>query len=198
MTGDEIQVPPVSVQLQIAEAAVELQQIAYREAVLGRAVTKNAGNLLDADIEALAAMALKLDEQMAVAERHTDFLRRAFEQYGPWFDQQVSYALTADHFQPDQLEQLKATLDVQGDDYSSLGSALAGSAPQAIPGSRAQLRDSAFDFKGKVAPAMDWHHVGCTMIDLSILGGLATCIPTEGAGCAVALAGTIAHAALCS
>jgi hypothetical protein len=197
LTDDEITVPPVSVQVQIAEAALELHEIANREATLARAAAKNSNDLLDSDIDALVAMAMKMDEELAVAERHAEFLRRTFEQFGPWLNQQVSQALTADHFQPDQIEQLTATLEADDGDFSSLGLSLAGSVVETIPGSRKELRDAAFDFKGKAVPVMDWHHAGCTLIDLSILGGLATCIPTEGAGCVVALGGMIAHAAFC-
>ncbi len=199
MPDEEIKVPPVAVQLQIAEAALELQQIANREAAFGRAAAKNSNDvLLEADIEALVAQVLKMDEQMAIAERHADFLRRTFEQYGAWVNQQISQTLTADHFQSDQIEQLTGALKIEGKDFSTLGLALADSTLETIPGSRKQLRDSAFDFKGKAVPVIDWHHVGCTMIDLSIMGGLATRIPTDGAGCVVALGGVIAHAAFCS
>ncbi len=198
MPDETIEVPPVSVQLQIAEAALELQQIATREATLGRTAAKNTSSmLLDGDIEALVAMALKMDEELARAERHAEFLRRTFEQFGPWVNQQVSQTLTADHFQPDEIEQLTGSLKIEGKDFATLGLALADSVVETVPGSRKQLRDSAFDFKGKAVPVIDWHHVGYTAIDLAILGGLATCIPTEGAGCAVALGATIAHAAFC-
>ena len=84
MPDDEIEVPPLSVQLQIAEAALELQQVASREAALARAAAKSPNDLLEADIDALVAMAMKMDEQMAIAERHADFLHRTFAQFGPW------------------------------------------------------------------------------------------------------------------
>jgi hypothetical protein len=199
MPDDEVEVPPVSVQLQIAEAAAELQEIATREAALAGAVATGPNDaLLDADIDALVAMAMRLEQELAVAESHADFLRRTFEQYGPWVNQQASRTLTADHFAPDQLAQLTETLKVEDGDFSARGFDLAAHVVGTVPGSRKELRDSAFDFKGKAVPVMDWHHVGCTMIDLAILGGLATCIPTEGAGCVVALGGMIAHAAFCS
>jgi hypothetical protein len=199
LPDDEIKVPPLSVQLQIAEAATELQEIAIREATLGRAAAKNSNDLglLDADIDALVAMALKMDEKLAIAERHADFLRRTFEEFGPWVNQQVSQTLAADHFEANEIQQITETLKIEHKDFSTLGLSLADSVVQTVPRSRKELRDSAFDFKGKAVPAIDWHHVGCTMIDLTILGGLATCIPTEGAGCAVALAATVAHAGLC-
>jgi hypothetical protein len=199
LPDDEIKVPPLSVQLQIAEAAMELQEIATREATLGRVAAKNSNvfGVLDTDIDALVAMALKLDEELAIAERHADFLRRTFEEFGPWLNQQVSQTLTTDHLETGQIAQITETLKIEGKDFSTLGLALADAVVQTAPGSRKELRNSAFDFKGKAVPAIDWHHVGCTMIDLTILGGLATCIPTEGAGCAVALAATVAHAGLC-
>ena len=199
MPDDEIEVPPLSVQLQIAEAAAALQQVATQEAALGRAAAKNPNDaLLDADIDALVAMAMRLDQEMAAAERHADFLRRTFEQFGPWVNQQASQTLSADHFEPDQVQQLSEILKIEDGDFSTLGLDLAGTVIETVPDSRKELRDSAFEFKGKAVPVMDWHHVGCTMIDLAILGGLATCIPTEGAGCVVALGATIAHAALCA
>jgi hypothetical protein len=197
--NNEVAVPPLSVQLQIAEAAAELQEIAIREASLARASAKYPNDTLgDADIDALVAMAMKMDEELAAAERHADVLRRTFEQFGPWLDQQASRTLSADHFDADQVGKLTETLNVEDGDFSTLGLNLAGTVIDAVPGSRKQLRDSAFDFKNKAVPMIDWRRVGCTMIDLSILGGLATCIPTEGAGCVVALGGMIAHAGLCS
>lgn len=199
MPDDEIDVPPVSVQLQIAEAAAELQEIATCEAALARASAMNPNDaLLDADIDALVAMAMKMDQKLATAERHADFLRRTFMQFGPWVNQQASMTLTEEHFGPEQLKQLTETLQVENGDFSTLGLDLAGTVMETVPGSRKELRDSAFNFKGKAVPVIDWHHVGCTAIDLAILGGLATCIPTKGAGCVVALGGMIAHAALCS
>lgn len=198
LADEEIEVPPLSVQLQIAEAAAELQEIASREAALARAAAKAPNDLLlDADIDALVAMAMRIDQELATGERHADFLRRTFEQFGPWLNQQVSQALTAEHFEPAQLEQFTTTLNIGDGDFSTLGVDLAGTVMVTVPGSRKELRDSAFEFKGKAVPVMDWHHVGCTMIDLAILGGLATCIPTEGAGCVVALGAMIAHAAFC-
>lgn len=197
MPDGEIKVPPMSVQLQIAEASLEIQQIANREATLARTATKNSKDMLGPDIDALVAMALKLDEQLAVAERHAEFLRRAFEEYGPWLNQQIQQTLNSDHFEADQREQLTTILDVKDGDFSDLGLSLAGTVVERIPGSRKELRDAAFNLKGMAVPVMDWHHVGCTAIDLAMMGGLALCIPTEGAGCVVALGAMIAHAAFC-
>jgi hypothetical protein len=65
------------------------------------------------------------------------------------------------------------------------------------PGSLKELRDLTFDLKGMAIPVMDWHHVGCSMNDIAMMAGLALCIPTEGAGCMLALGRMIAHAAFC-
>ncbi|HEU4867872.1 MAG TPA: hypothetical protein VFV09_09100 [Actinomycetota bacterium] len=197
MPDGEMKVPPMSVQLQMAEAALEIQQIANREATLARTATKNSKDFLGSDVDAWIAMALRLDEALAVAEHHAEFLRRSFEQYGPWLNQQIQQTLTSDHFQPDQIEQITTILDVKDGDFSDLGLSLAGTVVERIPGSRKELRDLAFDIKGMAVPVMDWHHVGCTMIDVAMMAGLALCIPTEGAGCVVALGGMIAHAAFC-
>lgn len=196
LPDDQMVAPPMSVQLQIAEASLELQQIASREATLSRTVTKNK-DLFGGDIDALIAMAMRLDEELAKAERHADFLRRTFEEFGPWINQQVGQTLASDHFKAEEVEQFTAIFGIKEGDFSNLGLNLAGSVAQTVPDSRKELRDSAFGLKGKAVPVMDWHHVGCTAIDLAILGGLALCIPTEGAGCVVALGGMIAHAALC-
>jgi hypothetical protein len=71
-------------------------------------------------------MALRLDAALAVAEHHAEVLRRSFEEYGPWLNQQIQQTLASDHFQPDQLEQMTTILDVKDGDFSDLGLSLAG------------------------------------------------------------------------
>jgi hypothetical protein len=112
-------------------------------------------------------------------------------------NERIAESLESNHFSDEQREQLNTLIEPAKGDFAALALEKTNSAIEVIPASRKELRDSAFKFQGKVMPVMDWHAVGCSTIDIAILGALALCIPTEGAGCVVALGGMIAHAAFC-
>jgi len=185
--------PPPDILLRMAEAATDLHKYALMEASWNGAVVGK-GELPTGDArDQLVVLKDDLADQLELVGKQTDFLLDVFAEFGPWLDQAVAEALESDHLTDDQVEQLRSSLG--GTDVAARGTAKAQTLIGEVPKNVEILRGDFDDLTGPTKVMSS--STGCTMIDVAMMAGLALCIPTEGAGCVLALAAMIAHAALC-
>lgn len=193
--GKAVRVPPLNVQLKIADAAVALQHLAMRQA-LWLQLPQQADPLAEDDLLALVDVGHAIDAQLADVELHADVLRQAFEQYGHWMNEGISAALTSGRFNADDLAAFAKSTGVTDGDYASRGVAIATAVASGAPGVRTQLRDRISGLPAGVILVADGVDIGCGMMAASSMAGLALCPKTLGVGCAVGAAGLIAMVAL--
>lgn len=184
--------PPPDVLVRMAEAATDLHKYVLMEASWNGAVAKGkvpGGAARDNLVSAKDDLA----DHLEVVERQATFLQSVFTDFGPWFDEAVAAALGSDHLTKDQSDQLRNAIG--SSDFAARGAREAQTLIGEVPKNLEVLRGG-FDDVGGPMLVMS-ASTGCTMIDVAMMAGLALCIPSEGAGCVVALGAMIAHAAFC-
>ncbi|MDQ4144174.1 MAG: hypothetical protein M3198_10620 [Actinomycetota bacterium] len=191
---DGVRTPPFALQLDISEAAIELHRAALREATYLGSAKKPADELTGRDLETLVGISVRLEEELASAKKQADFLRRIFDDYPDWVNDRVRAALESEHLNAADSEKVRQVLKVEDNDFAGHGKTLCESFIHQVSTERLELRDQAFALRDQgVLDPETAHSTGCKLLGLAILGGLATCFPTEGAGCVVALGATIAY-----
>jgi hypothetical protein len=189
--------PPFNLLVQVTEAATEIRQLVMLDAIWTAAERQGDHELGGRDREALVGLAAKLDLLLASVERHAETLRHLCGSHGEWFNKSVRSALGGEHFTDDDRAKALALIKADGDDYAARGVALATSLSKRMPIEREELRGKVPALRGEGPVVTDFsHEAACKALAASMMIELAICIPTDGAGCAMALGTMIAAAAI--
>jgi hypothetical protein len=189
--------PPFNLLVQATEAATEMHQLVSLDSIWSAAERQGDHELSGRDREALVGLAAKLDLLLASVERHAETLHHLCSSHSEWFNKSIRSALGGEQFTDDDRAKALALIGADGDDYAARGATLATSLAKCMPIEREELRGKVPALRGEGPVVTDISHdAACKALAASMMVELAICIPTDGAGCVMALGTMIAAAAI--